>query len=160
MKAKPKESAPSVQSHWHQMNRKQRRDMERKIQSADLSLQLVHPDAAGVDIGNEYHYVAVPPDRDSQPIQHFRRTTAELKTMADWLKKCGIRTAAMQSTGVDGEKAASLAHALKGPVGVFGADAACHWCQRLQDLAHQGDSPLRPTSIHNLRRRLLNYKQI
>jgi hypothetical protein len=105
MQAKPKESAPkatgqSTQPHWHQMNRKQRRDMERKIQSADLSLQLVHPDAAGVDIGNECHYVAVPPDRDSQPVRHFGCTTAELRTMADWLKKCGIRTVAMQSTGV------------------------------------------------------------
>ena len=44
------------------MNRKQRREMTRKIQSADLSLEVVHPDAAGIDIGNEAHYVAVPPD--------------------------------------------------------------------------------------------------
>src|SRR6266702_8782253 len=105
MKATPKEPAPkatgqSTQPNWHQMNRKQRRDMERKIQRADLSLQLVHPNAAGVDIGNESHYVAVPPDRDSQPVRHFGCTTAELRTMADWLKQCGIRTVAMQSTGV------------------------------------------------------------
>jgi transposase len=105
MKAKQKEPAPKAtgqptQPHWHQMNRKQRRDMERKIQSADLSLQLVHPDAAGVDIGNKSHYVAVPPDRDSQPVRHFGCTTAELRTMANWLKQCGIRTVAMQSTGV------------------------------------------------------------
>ena len=105
MKATPKEPAPkatgqSTPPNWHQMNRKQRRDMERKIQRADLTLQLVHPDAAGIDIGNESHYVAVPPDRDSQPVRHFRCTTAELRTMADWLKQCGIRTVAMQSTGV------------------------------------------------------------
>src|SRR6202162_1254761 len=105
MKAKPKEPVPkatghSTQPHWHQMNRKQRRDMERKIQSADLILQLVHPDAAGVDIGNESHYVAVPPDRDNQSVRHFGCTTAELRTMAVWLKQCGIRTVAMQSTGV------------------------------------------------------------
>src|SRR6202049_4827787 len=105
MKATPKEPAPkttgqSTQPNWHQMNRKQRRDMERKIQRADLTLQLVHPNAAGIDIGNESHYVAVPPDRDSQPVRHFGCTTAELRTMADWLKQCGIRTVAMQSTGV------------------------------------------------------------
>jgi transposase len=82
------------------MNRKQRREMTRKIQSADLSLQVVHPDAAGIDIGNESHYVAVPPDRDSQPVRRFGCTTAELKAMADWLNQCGIRTVAMQSTGV------------------------------------------------------------
>jgi transposase len=57
-------------------------------------------DAAGIDIGNESHYVAVPPSRDSQPVRRFGCTTAELKAMADWLKQCGIRTVAMQSTGV------------------------------------------------------------
>jgi hypothetical protein len=55
MKAKqkePTEKSPdqSNQLNWRQMNRKQRRDLERKIQSADLTLQLVHPDAAGIDI--------------------------------------------------------------------------------------------------------------
>jgi hypothetical protein len=41
------------------MNRKQRREMQRKIQSEDLSLEVMHPDAAGIDIGNEVHYAAV-----------------------------------------------------------------------------------------------------
>ena len=85
---------------WHEMNRKQRRETMRKIQSEDLTLEVVHPDAAGIDIGNESHYVAVPPKRDSQPVRRFGCTTAELKAMADWLKQCGIRTVAMQSTGV------------------------------------------------------------
>src|SRR5499425_2911484 len=87
-------------SQWDEMNRKQRREMMRKMQSADLSLEVVHPDAAGIDIGNESHYVAVPPDRDSHPVQCFGCTTAELKAMADWLNRCGISTVAMQSTGV------------------------------------------------------------
>jgi transposase len=89
-----------AQGHWQQMNRKQRREMTRKIQSEDISLEMIHPDAAGIDIGNESHYVAVPPTRDSQPVQRFGCTTAELKAMADWLKQCRIRTVAMQSTGV------------------------------------------------------------
>jgi transposase len=88
------------QLSWHRMNRKQRRELTRRIQSQDLSLEVIHPDAAGIDIGNEVHYVAVPPDRDSEPVRHFGCTTAELKAMADWLKQCGIRTVAMQSTGV------------------------------------------------------------
>jgi hypothetical protein len=82
------------------MNRKQRRETMRKIQSEDISLEVVHPNAAGIDIGNESHYVAVPPSRNSQPVWRFGCTTAELKAMADWLKQCGIRTVAMQSTGV------------------------------------------------------------
>jgi len=104
MKSKPWEKTDKTtnhptQRHWHEMNRKQRREMTRQIQSEDVSLEVVHPDAAGIDIGNEIHYVAVPPSRDSQPVQRFC-TTAELKTMANWLKQCRIRTVAMQSTGV------------------------------------------------------------
>jgi transposase len=82
------------------MNRKQRRETIRKLQSEDLSLEVIHPDAAGIDIGNESHYVAVPQKRDSQPVRCFGCTTAELRAMADWLKQCEIRTVAMQSTGV------------------------------------------------------------
>lgn len=89
-----------TQGHWQQMNRKQRREMTRKIQSEDISLEVIHADAAGIDIGNESHYVAVPPRRDTQPVRRFGCTTAELKEMAIWLKQCAIRTVAMQSTGV------------------------------------------------------------
>src|SRR5262252_3927008 len=105
MKSKPWEKTDKTtnhptQRHWHEMNRKQRREMTRQIQSEDVSLEVVHPDAAGIDIGNEIHYVAVPPSRDSQPVRCFGCTTGELKTMASWLKQCRIRTVAMQSTGV------------------------------------------------------------
>jgi transposase len=108
MKTKQQEGAPKTtkqaaappQGKWHEMNRKQRREMMRKMQSEDLSLEVVHPDAAGIDIGNESHYVAVPPSRDSQPVRRFGCTTAELRAMAAWLKQCSIRTVAMQSTSV------------------------------------------------------------
>src|SRR5437773_974629 len=105
MKSKPQEKSKRAtnhptQHHWHEMNRKQRREMIRKMQSEELSLEVIHPDAAGIDIGNESHYVAVPSTRDSQPVRRFGCTTAELKAMADWLKQCRIRTIALQSTGV------------------------------------------------------------
>ena len=105
MKTKPPEKIqqatnPSTRGHWNKMNRKQRRELMRQIQSEDLSLEVVHPHAAGIDIGNESHYVAVPPTRDSQPVRHFGCTTVELKALAEWLKQCGIQTVAMQSTGV------------------------------------------------------------
>jgi hypothetical protein len=87
-------------NNWHQMNRKQRRGMTRRIQSEDLSLEVVHPHAAGIDIGNESHYVAVPTTRDRQPVRRFECTTSELKGMGVWLKQCAIRTIALQSTGV------------------------------------------------------------
>src|SRR6202795_3676603 len=105
MKPKAKEKTQKAtgdptQPHWHEMNRKQRLETMRKIQSEDLSLEMVHPDAAGIDIGNESHYVAVPPSRDSQAVRRFGCTTVDLKAMAHWLKQCRIQTIAMQSTGV------------------------------------------------------------
>src|SRR6478672_1435375 len=104
MKSRPPERGKITdharRGHWNEMNRKQRREMTRKMQTEDLSLEVIHPDAAGIDIGNESHYVAVPPGRDSQSVRRFGCTTAELKAMAAWLKQCRIRTVAMQSTGV------------------------------------------------------------
>src|SRR5215468_8655375 len=105
MKSTPQEQNKGAtnhptQHHWDEMNRKQRREMMRKMQSEDLRLEVMHPDAAGIDIGNESHYASVPPSRDSQPVREFGCTTAELKAMADWLKQGRIRTVAMQSTGV------------------------------------------------------------
>ena len=105
MKPKPQEKTKKAtdhprQQHWREMNRQQRREMMRKMQTEDLSLEVIHPDAGGIDIGNESHYVAVPPGRDSQSVRRFGCTTAELKAMAAWLKQCRIQTVAMQSTGV------------------------------------------------------------
>src|SRR5436189_4459277 len=82
------------------MNRKQRRETMRRIQRENLSLEVVDAHAAVIDIVYDFHYVAVPPTRDGEPVRRFGCTTTELKSMADWLKQCRIRTVAMQSTGV------------------------------------------------------------
>jgi transposase len=63
-------------------------------------LAVVHPYAAGIDVGNGAHYVAVAPDRDSHPVRRFECFTADLKRLADWLKNCGVKTVVLQSTGV------------------------------------------------------------
>jgi len=81
-------------------SRKERRELQRLLCAAEPGLSVVHPHAAGIDVGNESHFVAVPPDRDPQPVREFGSWTAALREMAEWLKSCGIRTVAMQSTGV------------------------------------------------------------
>jgi transposase len=63
-------------------------------------LALTHPNAAGIDVGSASHYVAVPPDRDDQPVREFPSFTADLHRLADWLQACGVDTVAMESTGV------------------------------------------------------------
>ena len=82
------------------LNRKQRRELERKLSAEDPGLEIVNRNVAGIDVGNESHFVAVPPGRDPQPVQEFGSWTAELERMAAWLKACGIETVVMQSTGV------------------------------------------------------------
>jgi transposase len=82
------------------LNRKQRRELGRRLNFEDPGLEVVHPNAAGIDIGNESHFVAIPPDRNAVPIREFGSWTADLREMASWLKEHGIRTVAMQSTGV------------------------------------------------------------
>ena len=64
------------------------------------SLQVVHPHAAAVDIGAAEHGVAVPPDRDAQPVRRFGTCTIDLEAIADWLLACDVTTVAMESTGV------------------------------------------------------------
>ena len=82
------------------MKRKRSTKANREPQDWSLNLDVVHPNAAGIDIGNESHYVAVPPDRDAKPVRQFACFTEDLRRMTEWLKSCGVDTVAMQSTGV------------------------------------------------------------
>ena len=63
-------------------------------------LVTLEPNAAGVDIGAEEIYVAVPPDRDENPVRSFGSFTRDLHELADWLKKCRVQSVAMESTSV------------------------------------------------------------
>lgn len=57
-------------------------------------------DVAGIDVGSEYHYVAVPEGRDPEPVRRFGSFTADLHRMVKWLLDCGIHSVVMQATGV------------------------------------------------------------
>jgi hypothetical protein len=70
------------------LNRTQRKELTRRIGSDDPGLDVVHQDVAGIDVGNESHYVAVPPGRDAEPVREFGSWTADLTRMAEWLKSC------------------------------------------------------------------------
>jgi transposase len=52
------------------------------------SLEIVHPDAAGIDVGGSEHWVAVSPDRDPEPVRRFGCFTADLCEMARMVWKC------------------------------------------------------------------------
>jgi transposase len=82
------------------LNRAERRELGRRVAAGDPGLEIVNANAGGIDIGNESHFVAVPPDRDENPVREFGCWTRALNEMAEWLKTCRIDTVAVQATGV------------------------------------------------------------
>ena len=63
-------------------------------------LKRINRNAAGIDCGSETHYVAVPPERDPEAVRSFKTFTTDLHRLADWLAACGIKSVAMEATGV------------------------------------------------------------
>jgi len=83
------------------MTRKTNRKRKKKSASkSPAPATKMNPDAAGIDLGATVHYVAVPADRDPQPVRHFGTLTEDLQALADWLGACEITTVAMEATGV------------------------------------------------------------
>src|ERR1700692_4913964 len=74
--------------------------MAKKREKRECKAVVLEHDAAGIDIGAEEIYVAVPPDRDEESVRMFSSFTCDLMALADWLQRCRIRTVAMESTGV------------------------------------------------------------
>jgi transposase len=79
---------------------KQAKGKSRSKGEWDEGLSPLNRNAAGIDVGNAEHYVAVPMGRDPEPVQTFGSFTADLHRMAQWLKACGVETVVMQATGV------------------------------------------------------------
>jgi transposase len=63
-------------------------------------LMIVNPDAAGIDISSTEYQVCVPEDRSKENNKMFEAFTCDLHAIAEWLKKCNIKTVAMEATGI------------------------------------------------------------
>jgi transposase len=70
------------------------------VPASSAALSVVNPDAAGIDVHSDMHMVCVPADRDANPVRQFGANTVDLQEIAAWLKKCGVKTIALESTGV------------------------------------------------------------
>lgn len=101
-------------------------------------MDVMHRDAAGIDIGSEVHYVAVPEDRDNPSVRSFGCFTPDLEAMAAWLKRCRVRTVVMESTGVYWVPAFQVLEA-------NGFDV------KLVDANHAKDAPGRKTDVWDCR---------
>jgi transposase len=95
-----------VQREGEEMARATRRQggsQQRQRRSSRVrpaQLEQLNLNAAGIDVGATEHWVAVPADRDAQPVQRFGAFTADLYALAEWLRQCQIDTVVMESTGV------------------------------------------------------------
>jgi transposase len=63
-------------------------------------LEQVNLNAAGIDIGSDRHFAAVPVGRDTVSVREFGAFTGDLLELVAWLKQCRITTVALESTGV------------------------------------------------------------
>lgn len=66
-------------------------------------LPIIHPHAAGIDVGATEHYVCVPADAvgaGEWAVRKFGAFSGELDQLVDWLLACHVTTVAMESTGV------------------------------------------------------------
>ena len=83
---------------------KSRKPRERSVPipvpASPAALQIINPDAAGIDVHSNMHMVCVPADRDANPVRQFGANTVDLQEIVAWLKQCRIKTVALESTGV------------------------------------------------------------
>ena len=63
------------------------------------TFSLLHPIAAGIDVGASCHYVCAGSPGNTT-VRRFGTFTEDLNALADWLCSLGVSTAAMESTGI------------------------------------------------------------
>src|SRR5713226_1347813 len=128
------------------------------------NMPILHPHAAGIDVGAEEHWVGVPADRDTQPVQKLSAFTCDLYRLADWLTACRITPVVMESTGVYWIPLVPILEARGFAVALVHARHAKHvpgrpktdrcdgqWLQRLQSYGLLASSFRPPAAIGQLR---------
>lgn len=63
-------------------------------------LSLLNPKCAGIDVGASELFVCIAKNSSEQEVRSFPTFTADLKGMINWLKNSGVKSVAMESTGV------------------------------------------------------------
>ncbi len=135
----------------------------KKIVAVTAGLEVLRPNAAGIDVGNAEHYVAVPAGRDPQPVQTFGSFTADLHRMGRWLQVCRVETVVMQATGVYWMALYQVLESYG--LQVYGVNAKytktlpgrktevleCQWLQKLHTFGLLNNSFLPPEKIRVLR---------
>jgi hypothetical protein len=79
-----------------------RRDQSVRKKVDWKALEIVHPEAAGIDVGGSEHWVAINPEPDAEPVRRFGCFTADLREMAvGWSKRRAERGHAVHGRVLD-----------------------------------------------------------
>ncbi len=81
-------------------NKSRERSRPVPVPASSAGLSVLNPDACGIDVHSNMHMVCVPADRDANPVRQFGANTVDLQEIAAWLKKCCVKTIALESTGI------------------------------------------------------------
>jgi hypothetical protein len=95
-----KQRRPKQQTKPTKPNKPRARSRPVPVPASSAALSVVNPNAAGIDVHSDMHMVCVPADRDVNPVRQFGANTADFHEIAVWLKKCGVKTIALESTDV------------------------------------------------------------
>ncbi len=144
----PKNNRPPVEPVGGKVEGADRKVRKQKGKPAGArDKPVLEENAAGIDVGAREIYVAVPADRDDEPVRSYATFTGDLAEMAKWLLGSGITTAALESTGVywipvyDALEAAGIRVCLvdaRGMRNVPGKRTDWHECQWIQYLHSVG----------------------
>jgi len=74
--------------------------MHRDSWSDRSPFRQVNLHAAGIDVGSQSSWVAVPPDSSATPVREFGMFTPDLEELARYLRSCQVTTVVLESTGV------------------------------------------------------------
>jgi len=77
-----------------------RKSLPVPVPASSAPLNVINPDAAGIDVHSDMHMVCVPADREAEPVRQFGANTADLQEIVVWLKECRVKTVALESTGI------------------------------------------------------------
>lgn len=72
----------------------------KRVREPIASLPILNRDAAAIDVHSDNHVVCVPADRAAPHVRTFAAESCGLLEIAAWLEECGIKTVAVESTGI------------------------------------------------------------
>ena len=82
------------------LSRRERKQIGRQLQTEEPGWEIMHRNVAGIDVGDESHFVGIDPQRGDPSVREFGSWTAALQEMVQWLKSCAVERVVMQTTGV------------------------------------------------------------